>query len=102
MSLKMKFHSKWNVTQNGTLLKMEFHSKWNVTQNGISLKMKFYLKWNDIQNGVWRLFCLDLNFQPSGRQGVNFQLSYLSVYLGGHGYRKYEETFRTSRVPYQS
>ena len=24
--------------------------------------------------GVWRLLFLDLNFQPSGRQGVNFQL----------------------------
>ena len=32
-SLKIKCHSKWNVTQNG------FHSKLNVTQNGMSLKM---------------------------------------------------------------
>ena len=46
MSQKMKCHSKWNVTQNGTLLKTEVslkiksHLEWNVAQNGMSLKMK--------------------------------------------------------------
>ena len=48
MSLKMEYHSKWNVTytemslkmecQNGMLLKIESLSKWNVTQSGMSLK----------------------------------------------------------------
>ena len=39
MSLKMEWHSKWNVTQNGVSLKIECHSKWNVIKNRISLKM---------------------------------------------------------------
>ena len=44
MSLKMEFHLKWKVTQNGTQsgmsLKIKCNSKWNVTQNGMSLKME--------------------------------------------------------------
>ena len=32
--------------------------------------------------GVWRLVCLDINFQPLGREGVGFQLRYLSVQTG--------------------
>ena len=35
MSLKMEYHSKWNVTQKGMLLTLEYHSNWNVTQIGM-------------------------------------------------------------------
>ena len=44
MSLKMQFHSKWDVTQNRLSLKKECHSKLNVTQHRTSLK------WNATQN----------------------------------------------------
>ena len=42
MSLKIEYHSKRNVTQNGTSLKMDCHFKWNVTQNRMSLKMCYH------------------------------------------------------------
>ena len=37
--LKMKYHSKGNVTQNGISLKIEYHFKWKVPLNKMSLKM---------------------------------------------------------------
>ena len=50
MSIKMKDHSKVNVTK--TKLKFECHSKWNDIYNGISLKMEFHSKCNFTQNGM--------------------------------------------------
>ena len=44
MPLKMQYHLKCNVTQNGMLL------KWNFTQNEVSIKMECYSKWNVTQN----------------------------------------------------
>ena len=52
MSLKMEFHSKWNVSQNWMSLRMECQSKWNVTKNKISFKMEYHSKWNITQNGM--------------------------------------------------
>ena len=54
MSLKIKYHLKWNVTRILMSLNMECHSKrnvthnGNVTQNGMSLRfrMERYSKWN--------------------------------------------------------
>ena len=45
---------KWNVTQsgmslNGISLKIEYHSKWNVTQDGMSLRLDCHLNWNVTQ-----------------------------------------------------
>ena len=34
----MECHLKWNVTKSKISLKIEFHSKLDVTQNGMSLK----------------------------------------------------------------
>ena len=42
----MECHSKWNVTQNGTLL------IWNVPKNLMSLKVDYHIKNNVIKNGV--------------------------------------------------
>ena len=39
MSLKIEYHSKFNVIQNEMSLKMKYHLKLNVSQNGISLKL---------------------------------------------------------------
>ena len=36
----MKYHSKWDDTQNAMSLKVECHSKFNVTQSGMSLKIE--------------------------------------------------------------
>ena len=46
MSLKIKCHSKGNVSQNEMSLKIECHSKWNIklTQNKMSPK------WNVTEN----------------------------------------------------
>ena len=44
MSLKMEFHSKWNVTQIGMSLKMDVTQIWNVTKNGMLLKIYGNLK----------------------------------------------------------
>ena len=38
---------KYNSTQNGMSLKLGYHSKWNVTLKGMS-----NLKWNVIPNGM--------------------------------------------------
>ena len=42
MSLKMQWHSKFNVTQEGMSqkLKIDCHSKWNATQKAKSHKME--------------------------------------------------------------
>ena len=53
MSLKLEYHSKWNVTQNGISLKMECHSKFNITQNPMSLKFKCHSIWYVSQIGMW-------------------------------------------------
>ena len=62
MSLKIKVHSKLNVTKNEMSLeiecnskrnftfKIECHLKWNVTQNRISLKKECHSKLNATQN----------------------------------------------------
>ena len=58
MSVKMEFHLKWNLIQNGTFtqngmsLKMKCHSKWTANQNKTSPKMKCHLTWNVTQNGM--------------------------------------------------
>ena len=58
MSLKMKYHSQWNVTQNkydtwnGMSLKKDCHSKWNGTPKGMSLKTECHSKWYVTQNGM--------------------------------------------------
>ena len=52
ISLKLEYHSKWNVTQNRMSPKSECPSTCNVTQNGMSLKMEFHSKWNYTQNGM--------------------------------------------------
>ena len=65
MSLKMKCPSKWIVahnemsrkmqcpTQNGVSLKMKYHLKYNITQIGLSLKkLECHSKWNVLQNGM--------------------------------------------------
>ena len=45
MSIKLKCHANWNVTQNGMSIKMEHNSKWNETHNELSLKFECHLNW---------------------------------------------------------
>ena len=56
MSVKMKYHSKWNsteknVTQNKMSFKLECHSNWNFTQVGMSLQFECHSNLNVTQIG---------------------------------------------------
>ena len=65
MSLKMEYHSKWNVTKMGILLKIKCHLNLNVVQNGMSIKNELLRKteclskWNVTQNEMFlKMKCL--------------------------------------------
>ena len=79
MSLLMKCHSNWDVTQNGTYLKFEGHFNlnvtqilmslyWNVTQFKMSLKLECRSNWNVTQSVMsLKLEChLNLNVTKIG------------------------------------
>ena len=56
-SLKLKFHSNWNVTQ------LECHSNLNITQIKIALKYEFYSNWNVTKIGILLKFLLHSNWK---------------------------------------
>ena len=64
MTLKIEFHLKINVTQNGMSFKIECHSKqngknWNVTQIGMFLKLQWH--WNLECHSYWNVTEIEIS-----------------------------------------
>ena len=70
MSLKLEYHSNWNITKFVMTLKMECHSNRNVTQNGVSPKLECHSKWNVSSIG------LSIKLEQNGISLIEYQLNW--------------------------
>ena len=80
MSVKLKCHSNWNVTQIEMSLKLESHWNWNVTQILMSLKLEDLIDWNGCKSLKPLKKLILIWFFGKGFSNYN------ALFLNSHGY----------------